>query len=509
MRVDRSLRKPQMALSAPQIRHSVTSFHEPNDTHIFIIQNPRHRMGASFCTKKTDEGMHGMYAMRENEMLAQFLKNTAHDRSPIKRFQTFRETCFLILVVFGMCFSDDDAFISMTGNCQYPALSTEGNKIYLAWLVKEGRPTNLYFRWSIDEGKTWESARKINNGNGECMPPAIAVHSGIVHLAWIDCNEVIDGELYYARSLDGGKTWEKSTVIVSNVNSAQYPLFAYGESMVYLIWQDVESKVFFKASYNQGRTWENETLLGKVGRQSCYCFPPALSVSGNEVTVVWTDFKEVKRGSRFKLFAFSPFKANKEKRISSVVCRKSIDNGRTWSKEQILTSNKVSKEMKDEIDNPTLLSDGSRTYLFWQDKHNLPLGEILYTRINPATNKGHIKGKVLYPTPKRSPKCPSVVFDNDKNLHVTWTTAFGGESIVHYGAIDPAGNILIEKKDLTSTVGRYQNPVITRTPSGLMHIFWFDKPKDKKVHSRIFSKTSRDNGMTWEHWGSQTEDRQN
>jgi hypothetical protein len=448
-----------------------------------------------------------MRAIRENEILANFLKTTVYCQNLKKVYRTFCATCLLIMVVSGICFSDDKAFISMTGDCKYPAVTMEGNSVYMAWLVTEARSSYVYFRRSTDEGRNWDSARMISNANGYCMPPSITVHSGIVHLAWIDCGEVIDGELYYARSLDGGYSWEKSAVIVGNANSAQYPLISCGGSNVYLIWQDVGTRVFFKASRNQGRSWENETLLGKVGKQSCYCFPPALSVNGNEVTVVWTDFTKVKKGSNFNLLWFSPFKGNKENSFSSVVCRKSTDNGRTWSNERTLTSTKISKEMKDEIDNPAMFSDGSLSYLFWQDKHNLPLGEILFTRINSATEKGYIKGRAMFPTPKRSPKCPSVVFDSDRNLHVTWTTFFGGQSIVHYGAINPAGDILIEKKDLTSTVGRYKNPIITRTPSGIMHIFWFNefKGKNKDAFSKIFLKTSKDNGLTWENQGSQTE----
>jgi hypothetical protein len=406
------------------------------------------------------------------------------------------------MFVSGMCFSDDEAFISTTGDCKYPTVASEGNGIFMAWLATEGRPANLFFRQSKDEGRTWTDARKISNENGDCLPPSIAVNSGIVHLVWIDCGEAIDGEIYYVRSLDGGATWEKNVILVGNANSAHYPFITCWGDNVYVIWQDVETKVFFKASHDQGRTWEKETILGEVGKHSCYCFPPALSVNGNELMVVWTDLREEK-GLHIRLFGLSVLKANKKKRISSVTCRKSTDNGRTWSKEHILTSTKVSDEMIDEIDNPTMFSNGSRSYLFWQDKHNLPLGEIFFAGFDPATESGPITGKTLYPAQKRSPKCPSVVFDKMGNLHFTWTTFFTGESIVHYGEINPAGDTLIEKKNLTSVVGRYLNPTITMTPSGLLHIFWFDEPNDKKERARIFFKTSKGNGLTWENRGPQ------
>ena len=285
------------------------------------------------------------------------------------RVQSFIETCLSIMLFTGICLPEDEAFISMNGDCKYPAVATEGNKVYLAWQVTEIRPRAIYFQRSIDEGRTWNSARKISKENGDCMPPSMAANSGILHLVWIDCGEVIDGALYYTRSLDGGDTREKERILVDNVNSAQYPIIACEGSSVYLIWQDVTTQVFFKASHDQGLTWENETFLGKVGKGSCYCFPPAFLANGNEITVVWTDFSEDNNDRKFIIF-----RHNGKKRVSSVVWRKSTDNGQTWSKERIFMSYKVSKEMKDEIDNPAMFSDGVSSYLFWQDKKQ----ELLY-----------------------------------------------------------------------------------------------------------------------------------
>jgi hypothetical protein len=416
------------------------------------------------------------------------------------RFRIVIKTCFLIFTISALCLSDNNAFISMAGDCRYPTIATEGNSIFMAWLVAEGNTANLYFRRSVDEGREWNSACKISNEKADCFPPAIAVDSGIVHLTWIDYGETIDGEIYYTRSIDGGLTWEKNFILVKDANSARYPLIACKGSNVYLIWQDVENKVFFKASHNRGRSWGSEMLLGRVGKHSCYCFPPAISAQGNELAVVWTDFREDKKGMNVSLYGISVYKSN-AKMVSSVVCRMSTDNGRTWSKERILTSTRFSKEIKDEIDNPTMLSDGTLSYLFWLDRRNIQLGEIFYARFDPASEKGMITGKNIYPVEKRSPKRPSVVFDRERNLHFTWASFFRGESIVYYGEIDPAGNILQEKKNLTPESGRYHNPIITRTSSGLLYIFWFDEPKDKDEWSKIFLKTSKDNGLTWEDWG--------
>ena len=410
------------------------------------------------------------------------------------------------MILSGICLSDDGAFISMNGDCRYPAVATEENSIYLVWLFTKVRPRDLYFQRSIDEGRTWEGARRISRENGDCLPPSIAVNSGIIHLAWIDCGEVIDGAMYYTRSFDGGDNWEKHRVLVGNTNSAMSPSFACAGSNVYLLWEDVETNFFFKASRDRGLTWENEMLLGKVGKHSCYCLPPALLVNGNELVVVWSDFRKKKKHLNLRVFS----KGHRDEWFFYIICRKSTNNGRTWSKEHILTSAEVSKELQGKIDNPTMFSDGSRSYLFWVDKHNSPLGEILYTVFDPSKENDQVTGKMLYPTPKRSPSCPSVVFDNNRNLHFTWVSTFSWESIIHYGSLDPAGNILKEKKDLTSNGDRYYNPIIIKTTSGLLHIFWFNEPfKDEDEHARIFLKTSSDNGLTWESRKSQTKDGRN
>jgi hypothetical protein len=421
------------------------------------------------------------------------------------RLLTFIESSFILLFFSGICMSDDMPFISMAGDCRYPAVTSEGNSIYMVWVVAEGQTAKLNFRRSMDEGATWSSARKLCNDNGDCFPPTIAVHSGIVHVAWIDFGETVGGQLYYSRSLDGGETWEKNDILVADANSSRYPKIVCCGKNVYLIWQDVENKVFFKASHDQGRIWDKEMLLGKVGKHSCYCYPPAISCNGNELAVVWADIRNDTKGFHVSAYGFPVYKTN-DKVISSVVCRASIDNGRTWTKERILTSTRFSKEIKDEIDNPVLLSDDRSSYLFWLDRRNLLLGEIFYAKFDPQAKKDTISGKNLFPAEKRSPKRPSVTFDKDRNFHLTWASFFNGESVVYYGETDPSGYILKERKNLTSIAGRYHNPILVRTPSGLMHVLWFNEPKDKSEWSKIFLKTSKDDGLTWEDWEPQKKD---
>jgi len=398
-----------------------------------------------------------------------------------------------IILLWTIGHPNDTPFVTMQGDCRYPALSAGGTSVYMVWLAREKRPSHVYFQKSSDEGTSWSGSKKISNDGGDCMPPTIAVVSGTLHLAWVDCSEVIEGELYYTQSSDDAVTWEKNSVIVGNMNSATNPMISGEGKNVYLIWQDVATTVFFMASRDKGKTWEKQTLLGEVGKHSCYCFPPALSSKGDTLTVVWNDLASPKNKKKWCPFLSKPATSTL---ISSLVCKTSTDNGRSWSKERILSSKPVLKETIDEVDNPVLFTDGTRTWLFWQAKHTVPLGEILYTKIGSLPTK-RTTGKSLYPSPKRALKCPSGVFDGNGNLHLSFTSKSRGTSLVHYGVIDSAGMPLREKSTLTTTDGRYQNPVMARTASGVLHIAWFNKSDDKHTPSKLFLATSSDNGLTW------------
>lgn len=405
-----------------------------------------------------------------------------------------------------ICLPDEMPFISITGDCRYPAVASEGNGIYLVWLAVEGKDACIYFRRSMDEGKEWSSARKISNQSGNCYPPAIAVNAGVVHAVWVDYGETIDGEVYYTRSLNRGESWEKSTILINDGNSARHPLLAANGDDVYLVWQDERNKIFFMGSHDKGMTWDAPVLLAKCGTNSCYCHPPAVAVSGKEVRVAWTDVREDKKGFRVAVYGI-PIAQKGVTVNSAVICRTSVNGGRTWGKERLLAATRVKKEAEGEIENPVMLPGGPFSYLFWLDKRNSALGEIFFARVDLRANEFPIIGKNLFPDQKRSPKRPSIVFDNRRTFHCTWAGFLAGQSVVYYCQCDPEGNILIDKKELTSDTGRYHDPAIAMTPSGLLHVFWYDQPKDENGWSRIFLKTSRDNGLTWEFWGSQNNDR--
>jgi hypothetical protein len=419
------------------------------------------------------------------------------------KLKIFTKVCFCGVFLFTLVCANQTPFISMNGDCRYPAVVADGDTLYMVWLLVVGGNAGIYFRRSIDAGKVWSTDQRISNEGSSAYPPAIAVHKGVVHAAWIDYGETMNGELYYNRSVDGGKNWEHNKILMDEANNARFPQLLCKGDHVYMIWQDVENKTFFKASHDEGETWIETTLLAKLGKHSCYCYPPAICVNNDDVSVVWTDVRE--KGVRLSVKGIPLHKLRNSDKdvISTVIRRKSGDGGVTWSNEQVLVRAKVSRETKGEIDNPALLTDGSQSYMFWLDKRNHKLGEIFFAGMDFRKERFPISGSNLFPPEKRSPKRPSVVFDAQKRFHLTWASFLMGTSIVNYCQSDPDGNVLVNQTQLTSDSSRIHNPVIAAASSGVLNIFWFDETKEE--WSRIFMKTSRDNGLTWEEWGSPEE----
>jgi len=391
----------------------------------------------------------------------------------------------------------DSAFISMAGDCRYPAICSEGKTLHTTWIVTEGVTSNIYYRKSGDEGDHWTDSRMISNEHGDCYPPTIAVNSGVVHLAWVDYAETMDGELYYSRSLDGGETWEENRILIPDANGSRYPFLICRGKDVYLVWQDVENRVYFKASYNQGLTWQKEILQAKIGRQSCYCYPPAIAASKSDLVIVWSDLHDDTWGPQMGINGLQLFK-RKNRIITAVASRKSSDRGKTWSKPQLLTSASITMETREEIDNPILLSDSSRFFLFWLDRRENMLGEIFYSSFDSKRMKLPLVGKKVYPVAKKSPKRPTVTFDRFGNIHFTWANFFNSESVISYGTINQEGTPIRSSCDLTNSPGSYHNPVLAKTTSGRLHILWFAVAKENNGWSKIFYKVSTNNGIAWE-----------
>lgn len=134
---------------------------------------------------------------------------------------------------------------------------------------------DIYFRRSRDDGKTWEPEVRLTTAGG-AFRTSLAVSGSRLDLVWADFRTGNDGDIYYRRSPDGGGTWDPEMRLVSGDQSAigagRPQVASLGDS-VHVVWMDgrdgnprcytmpVCTEVYYKRSLDGGRTWGGDVRL--------------------------------------------------------------------------------------------------------------------------------------------------------------------------------------------------------------------------------------------------------
>jgi len=147
--------------------------------------------------------------------------------------------------------------------------------LYVVW--EDGRngeldDRDIYFARSTDQGATWSPAVRVNqDGPGSNQRTPRIVYDGennALYAVWQDFRNG-NGDIYFARSFDGGDTWEEPAwnPVNDDLGGADqsHPSIAVdGDGVIYLVWQDRRNgndDIYFAASEDQGMTWSVNILV--------------------------------------------------------------------------------------------------------------------------------------------------------------------------------------------------------------------------------------------------------
>ncbi len=221
-----------------------------------------------------------------------------------------------------------------------PSIATYYQNIHIVW---DSFPSELnseiLYRKSNDNGKTWDEPIKITLNTSKAVEPDIAVYKNTVHIVWKDYRNN-NPEIYYIKSIDSGNSWSKQQRITYN-NPRKNNIYDINiecdKTNVYLVWKDYRtnsSEIFFKKSNDTGDTWSDDQRLTIDFNPSYY---PFLSIFENNIYVVYED-----RGFFYNLCLL-----------------KSTDYGETWSDKYLLT------DTEDSSEKPNIFISENKIYLIW------------------------------------------------------------------------------------------------------------------------------------------------
>jgi hypothetical protein len=204
----------------------------------------------------------------------------------------------------GYNWSEDIRLTNDTTPSYSPAIAVYNNNVHVVW-EDIGRKHEIYYKKSIDNGKTWTDYILLSHGKDDSKLASIAADNKNIHVVWQDYRDD-NYEIYYKRSIDNGKTWEKEKRLTFSKNDSYNPKIDVFKDNIHVIWREKinENQVIcYKRSNDNGETWENEIELTDKNNNS---HAPSLSVNKEKIHLTWQDYMDTTKILYMKKINYPP-----------------------------------------------------------------------------------------------------------------------------------------------------------------------------------------------------------
>jgi hypothetical protein len=177
------------------------------------------------------------------------------------------------------------------------------NRIHVLYELRGSQTagvSNIFSVDSDDNGKTWSEPLNISNSTTAAMQSTIALDKdGALDAAWCqDTGSESKPDVFFARSVDGGKTWSKPVDISNTPGESSYPhISVASDKSLHVVWCDTTKgrrnrDIFYAESSDGGKTWGQSSLLRveDISNTAGSSSEPKIAIDDNdEVHVVWCD----------------------------------------------------------------------------------------------------------------------------------------------------------------------------------------------------------------------------
>jgi hypothetical protein len=182
-------------------------------------------------------------------------------------------------------------------------------RIWVAYAQPAGQAGQVVLQRSDDNGATWQAPVRVNAvvepvaADGENRPKLAFGSAGEIYVTWTSPTSAqFTGDIRFARSLDGGKTWSTPTVVHRDrqlITHRFESLLVDAKGRLWVTWVDKRdlqaaqeagrayrgAAIYYARSDDRGATWSGDT---KLADGSCECCRIALaSDSQGRVAAMW------------------------------------------------------------------------------------------------------------------------------------------------------------------------------------------------------------------------------
>jgi hypothetical protein len=190
----------------------------------------------------------------------------------------------------GVTWTSDMRLTKTGGSAFYPTLAVSGSSIYVVWHGYATGTGQIYFTRSTDRGISWTSSKRLTDTLYDSLQPAIGVSGSNIYVVWdYKLPNVMNAEVYFKRSVDGGITWTANKRLTVNDGYSGPPSIAVSDLNIQVAWHDYtpgNAEIYFRRSVDGGVAWQTTKRLSKTAGNS---WDPTIGVAGSNIYVVWEE----------------------------------------------------------------------------------------------------------------------------------------------------------------------------------------------------------------------------
>ncbi len=340
---------------------------------------------------------------------------------------------------------------------------------YLVWDDYRNINGDIFFAKSIDGGASWTDPNKrVNEDSGttEQSNPSIAVNStGALHVVWQDLRNG-DWDIYFANSTNGGATWSEPNVKINTDVGSDHqinPVIAVdSEDTIYIAWEDYrngDADIYFAKSTDGGETWDPNKRVNTDSEDLPDQKRPTMAINSmGTIYIAWQD---------------------KIEGDWDIYIGKSTNGGTDWSDPsiEVNTDGGIQSQSK-----PTLaVGSTGNIYLAWQDYRNND-NDIYFAR---STNEGatwtNPNKKVNSDSGTENQFEPTIAVGSTGTIYLAWRDHREGNDDIYFAnSTDEGSTWTHPNKRVNDDTGSYTqlNPTIGVGSTGLVHLAWEDYRSD-------------------------------
>ena len=185
-------------------------------------------------------------------------------------------------------FSEEINVSKNNGTSELPQVTAEGNNVYVVWQDETNGNYDVYFAYSPDNGRNFESVRNLSKNNGTSELPQVTAEGNNVYVVWQDDTNG-NYDINFAYSSDNGKSFESVRNLSKNNGTSELPQVTAEGNNVYVVWQDNTTgnyDIIFKSSSTNGTNFKSTRNLSKNNGTSEY---PQIESHKDVFYVAWKD----------------------------------------------------------------------------------------------------------------------------------------------------------------------------------------------------------------------------